>query len=452
MSLADMIKTARAAQQAIHDYDQRATDKLVRAIGKAIFDNAEMLAREAVTETRMGVYEDKVAKNRGKSRAIWNDLKDKRSVDVIRVDDKNKIIEVAKPMGVVGSITPTTNPIVTPMANAMFALKGRNSIIVAPHPRAKRCSAHAVDLMNEALSKLGAPEGLIQIIREPSIELTKELMRSVDVVVATGGMAMVREAYSCGKPAFGVGAGNTPVIVDRNIDFAEAAAKIIAGRKYDNGIICSGEQLVIAHRDDYATVAAELVKAGGFLVSDSDAKARLRAILFPDNGPLNGHVVGAPCHAIADMAKISIPQGTSVLVVEVGAISEGDPLYREKMCPVLALTSYESFDEAIHIARTSLLHEGAGHTAAIHSKDDAQIERAGIVLPISRLVVNAPSSTTAGGSLQNGFAPTTTLGCGSWGNNSISENVTYKHLINVSRIGFFDADRRVPTDDEIWAE
>ncbi|WP_425449056.1 aldehyde dehydrogenase family protein [Dethiothermospora halolimnae] len=446
----EMIKKAKVAQQRFEQYDQKQVDELVRVIGKVVYDNAEMLARMAVDETRMGVYEDKVAKNKGKARVIWNDIKSKKSVGVINRDEESNVIEIAKPIGVVGAVTPTTNPIVTPMCNAMFALKGRNSIIIAPHPRAKKCSGKTVELINEKLKELNAPENLIQIIEEPSIEKTNELMKSVDVVVATGGMGMVKAAYSSGKPAFGVGAGNVQVIVDRNIDFYDAASKIITGRSFDNGIICSGEQTIIAHEDDYEDVIKAFEDQGCYLVRDPEEKDKLRKTIFK-GGHMNKDVVGQSTSKIAEMAGVNIPKDTKIILLEADGIGEEDDLCREKMCPVMSTFIYKDIDEAINIAKTNLELEGNGHSAAVHSESLENIEKVGKSLCVSRLVVNAPSATTAGGSLTNGFSPTTTLGCGSWGNNSISENFTFKHLLNISRIGLLQEDKEVPSDDEIWA-
>lgn len=450
MTVQQMIENARAAQKQFEGYTQEQVDAMVKNIAKVVYDNAEMLAKMAVEETGMGVYDHKVAKNRGKSKVIWNDLKDKKSVGIINRDEENKLVEVAKPMGVVGAVTPTTNPIVTPMCNAMFALKGRNAIVVAPHPRAKKCSAKTVELMNAELAKLGAPANLIQIIEAPSIDKTNELMNEVDVVVATGGMGMVKSAYSSGKPAYGVGAGNVQVVVDRDVDFNEAAQKIITGRTFDNGIICSGEQTIIAHEDDYETVMKAFEDNGAYLVRDGADRDKFRSVIF-DHGHMNKDVVGQSPARIAEMAGVSIPEGTKVILLEAAGIGAEDDLCKEKMCPVMSTFKYKNIDEGIKIARTNLELEGSGHSAAIHSNNMENIEKAGLGLSVSRLVVNAPSATTAGGSLTNGFAPTTTLGCGSWGNNSISENFTYKHLINVSRIGLLNTDVKVPTDDEIWA-
>lgn len=443
----DMMAKARIAQKEFETYSQQQVDDIVRAIGKIVYDNAEELARDAVEETRMGVYEDKVLKNKGKSRNIWNNLKDKRSIGVISDKDEDGIIKVAKPVGVVGSVTPTTNPVVTPMCNAMFALKGGNAIICAPHPRSKNVSTKTVALMNGEIRKLGGPENLIQIISEPSLERTQELMRSCDVLVATGGPAMVQAAYSSGKPSYGVGPGNVQVIIDTDVDFNETAEKVITGRAFDNGIICSGEQSVIAHKDQYQAVIESFITHGAYYIEDQAIADKLRAVLFVD-GHINGDVVGQSVQSIADMAGIEVPEETRVILVKSNG-AEDDILRKEKMCPVMVAFEYEDFDDAVAIARFNLELEGAGHSAAIHSKNDAHISQAGLALPISRLVVNEPSSITAGGSLQNGFAPTTTLGCGSWGNNSISENLDYKHLINVSRIGY-KKEAAAPSDDEIW--
>lgn len=445
-----LIENARVAQKAIENYTQEQVDLLVREIGKTVYDNAEMLAKMAVEETRMGVYEHKVAKNKGKSKTIWNDLKDKKSVGMISRNEVTNIVEIAKPIGVVGAVTPTTNPIVTPMCNAMFAIKGRNAIVVAPHPRAKNCSAKTVELINERLEKLGAPKNLIQIIEEPSIEATNALMQLADVVVATGGMAMVKAAYSSGKPAFGVGAGNVQVIVDRDVDFAVTAQRIIDGRTFDNGIICSGEQTVITHKDDYKAVVEAFLANGAYLATDAEEIEKFKAAIFHE-GHMNKDAVGQSPATIAQMAGVSIPEGTRVILLPSENYGENELLCKEKMCPVLTLLKYDTFEEAVKIAKTNLEVEGNGHSAAIHSNNFDHIKVAGETLSVSRLVVNAPSSTTAGGSFFNGFSPTTTLGCGSWGNNSISENFTYKHLINISRIGLLREDVKVLDDEQIWA-
>ena len=450
-TIAEMIAKAREAQAIFErDFDQKRTDQVVRAIGKVVFDNAEMLAREAVDETRMGVYEDKVAKNKGKSKGVWYDLKGKQSMGIVSVDPVTDLITIWKPVGVVAAITPPTNPIVTPMSKTMFALKGKNAIIVAPHPRSKKCSAHTVALINEAIAKFGVPKNLVQCIEEPSIELTQELMRAVDVVLATGGMPMVKSAYSSGKPSYGVGAGNVQVIIDRGVDYNKAAATIIQGRIFDNGIICSGEQSFIYPKEDREKILDAFKSNGAYIVPDADHDKMVNA-LFAD-GKIAGDVVGQSVKYIADKAGIKIPDGTRVLVVEAHGVAQADLISKEKMCPVLAAFPYDKFEEAIDIARTNLHFEGNGHSAGVHSNNEEHIRMVGMGLTVSRVVVNAPVSTTAGGAMASGLACTNTLGCGTWGNNTLSENLTYKHLLNTTRVARLSPKVHIPTDEELWAE
>ena len=449
----ELVEKAKVAQKELESYTQEEVNAIVKVIAKTVYDNADELAKMAVEETRMGVYEDKFAKNMGKAKTIYNNLADKKSVGIIGRDDEKGLIFVAKPVGVVAAVTPTTNPIVTPMCNSMFALKGANPIIIAPHPRSQKSSAKTIDLILEAIKVQGVkcPDNAIQIIRESTIARTGELMRAVDVVLATGGMGVVKEAYSSGKPSFGVGAGNVQVIIDEGVDYADATAKIIAGRKFDNGIICSGEQTIIAPRKDYDEIMAAAVANGAFYIDDEAVIDKFRQIIFV-NGTINKDVVGQSVQTIAKLAEVDVPLDTKVIVLKANGIGAQDLLCKEKMCPVMASFAYDTFEEAVEIAQTNLDLEGRGHTAGIHSNNKEHIDYAGVKLTISRLVVNAPTSTTAGGSLMNGLAPTTTLGCGTWGNNAISENLDYKHLLNISRIATVIEGIKVPTDEEIWAK
>ena len=444
-----LVAKARAAQKVIETYDQEKTDKIVRMFAKVIFDNADPLAKMAVEETGMGVYEDKIKKNQGKSRIIWNHLKGKKSMGILRYIEEEGIVEVAKPMGVVGAVTPCTNPIVTPMCNAMFAVKGKNVIIIAPHPRGKKCAKRIKELYDAELVKMGVPTDIFQVIEEPSIELTNELMKAVDVVIATGGMAMVKSAYSSGKPSFGVGAGNVQCLIDKGYDLSVCVPKIIAGRIFDNGIICSGEQTAIAHKDDFEPMLAEFEKNGAYIVRDKDEMDRLRETLSP-GGKLNKDAVGASVAKLADMAGFKVPEVCKLLVVVPEKYGESEQFAREKMCPVIAAYPYSTWPEGVGIALANLEVEGKGHSASIHSDNKMHVEYAMDILPVSRIVVNQICSTMNGGSFFNGLNPTTTLGCGSWGNNSISENLSYKHLINVSRIAYVKPGAVQPSDDEIW--
>lgn len=446
-----LVEQAREAQAVFETFPQERVDAIVRDFAKYVYDNAEALAGMAHRETGLGVYADKVLKAKGKSRVIWNNLKGKKSRGIIGEDADLGLVLVAKPMGVVGAVCPVTNPIVTPMCNAMFALKAGNAVIFAPHPKADDSTWHLTREYQRIVREHGGPEHLVQAVRRGSVQTTQTLMKAVDVVVATGGGAMVKSAYSSGKPSFGVGAGNVPVIIDRGVDLDDAVGKIVAGAAFDNGIICSHEQFVLAPREQYRETIDAFCATGQVWFSDDPAEVeRVRAVVF-DHGHLNKDVVGRPAHEIGARAGLAVPESARIILVPADGAGEADILAKEKLCPVVAILPYDSFEDAVAMAKANLIVEGAGHSAALHSNDDAHIRAMGVALPISRLVVNQSSALTAGGSLTNGFAPTTTLGCGSWGGNSISENLDYKHLMNVSRIGNLITHRPVPTDAEIWA-
>ena len=447
----ELVTQAREAQAAFEWFSQEQVDAIVKGIGKYVYDHADSLARMAVDETGIGVYEDKILKNKGKARVIWNNLKDKKSRGVIGEDVEANMVLVAKPMGVVGAVTPVTNPIVTPMCNAMFALKAGNAVIFAPHPKAEQCTERLTREFMKVVKANGGPDHLVQMVKNGSIEATQELMKVVDVVVATGGGAMVKSAYSSGRPSFGVGAGNVPVIIDRDVNIRDAVDKIVAGASFDNGIICSHEQFVFAPVERYEETLKAFEDTGKvWFTEDEDQIQRLRDVVFP-GGRLNKDVVGRSPREIGALAGIDVPEAIRIILLPARGAGVDDVLAKEKLCPVVAILRYQTFDEAVENARANLLVEGAGHSAALHSNNEANIRSAGEGLPVSRLVVNQACALTAGGSLTNGFAPTTTLGCGSWGGNSISENLDYKHLMNVSRIGKVITNRKVPTDAEIWA-
>ena len=451
VSIQEQVSKARLAQIEYESFNQDQVDAIVRDIGKFVFDNAELLARMAVDETEMGSYEDKVLKNKGKARVIWNNLKNKKSRGVIGEDKDTNLVFVAKPMGVVAAVTPVTNPIVTPMCNGMFALKTGNAVIFASHPKAQKCAEYLTSEFMKIVRSHNGPDDLIQVVTNGSVEKTQQLMQSADVVVATGGGAMVKSAYSSGKPSFGVGAGNVPVIIDRDIDLKNAVGKIVDGASFDHGIICSHEQFVIAPEEDFDKTIELFLNTGKVWFTDDKKQIqKLREVVFQD-GYLNKDVVGKSASDVGKMAGIDVPESSRLILLPADGSGIEDVLAKEKLCPVIAIVPYSSFEDAVNMAKANLLVEGAGHSAALHSNNDENIQKAGVELPISRLVVNQPSSTSAGGSLTNGFAPTTTLGCGSWGGNSISENLDYKHLMNVSRIGKVISDKKVPTDDEIWA-
>ncbi len=408
-----------------------------------------MLAKMAVDETRMGVYEDKIKKNKGKSKAVWAKLKGVKSRGIIEYDDIEGIVKVAKPIGVIGVVAPTTNPTMTPMQNAMVALKGGNAIIVGPHPRAKKTGVETVRLMREALKEVGAPEDLIQIVEEPTVEISNLLMSECDACISTGGPAMVKAAYSSGKPAFGVGAGNVQTLVDQDIDIAEAAKKIVTSRIYDNGVLCTCEQCVHVHRSQFDEMAAELVKNGAFYIhEDADVDA-LRKGMFP-SGSINKDVVGATPQFIASTAGLECPEDAKLLLVKIEKYGKDEYLAKEKLCPVLAIRAYDTWEEAVDVAVANLKNEGAGHSSIVHSNNKEHVEYAAELLPVSRVGVNMIGSSGLGGGLDNGLNPTATLGCGTWGNNSISENLWWHNLVNIARIAYVNPNKKIPTDEEIW--
>lgn len=456
MALVDYIQgltdNGQAAQKVFAGYTQEQVDAVVRDIGKAVYDNAEVLARLAIDETKMGKYEDKVMKNKGKSMAVWNHLKTKKSVGIIGYIEERGIVEVAKPMGVVGAIMPVTNPTMTPMQNSMIALKGGNAIIIAPHPSGKKSGIETVKTMRAALKALNAPEDLIQYIDvDPAdaVDASGLLMSLADVCVATGGAGMVKAAYSAGKPAYGVGPGNMQCIMDTDADIKDAVPKIIKGRIYDNGILCTCEQTVICHESKLEEIVAEFEKNGGYYVRERKDVDQLRDTIFPE-GRLNKKAVGLSAPALAELAGLKAPEGTLVIIAKAEGAGKRDFLSKEKMFPVLAAYTYKTWEEAVNIALANLEYEGKGHSSVIHSFTKEHIEYAGNKLPVSRLLINGVGSLGVGGAYTNGFTPTGTLGCGTWGNNSISDNLDYKHLINISRIGYTNPNAKIPTPDEVW--
>ncbi len=443
------IERAQKAQAEFETMSQEQVDLAVKTIGKVVYENAEFLAEIAVEETGMGNVPDKIAKNKQKAGIVWNNLRGKKSRGILETNEETGITTIAKPMGVIAAITPCTNPIVTPMSNAMFALKCGNAIIITPHHKALKCSTKTVDMINEELKKLGYPEYLIQILDQQSRENTRNLISSADVVIATGGAGMVNAAYSSGRPALGVGAGNVQCIIDQGYDYKEAVPKIITGRTYDYGIICSGEQSVICPEQDFEGIMAEFEKHGGYVVRKPQELEGIRQALFADGKP-NRHSVGQSPAKIAELAGIQIPEGTKIIVAVADGTGLTDPLGGEKMAPVISAYKYKDLAEGVNIARENLEKEGKGHSVAFHSDSEEHIQYVGTQLCVSRFVINQISASSAGGSYYNGLAPTNTLGCGSWGHNSISENLDYKHLMNVSRIARYMPDNHVPTEEELW--
>jgi succinate-semialdehyde dehydrogenase len=446
----ELVARSRAAQEKFAFATQEQADAAAKAICKVIYDNAEKLGPMAAEDTGMGDPVDKIAKCRNKSALIWYDIKDKKTVGVIERNEELRMLKIAKPMGVVASIIPATNPVVTPMSNAAFALKTRNSIVFSPHPRAIKLTKLIVDMFRAELAKLGLPEDLVLGVENVSIESSAELMGEADVIVATGGMAMVKAAYSSGKPAYGVGQGNVQCIVDDDVDLADAAKMIVEGRAFDCGLICLGEQTAFVPESKFDTFVGEMQKNGAYYISDPEKIAKIRESMFPNHGPINRGIVGKSAMQIAEKLGLDVPTGTRVIMVKVDAIGRNEDLCREKMAPILAVKGYDTFENGMAMLLENLNFEGKGHSICIHSNNAEHVEYAGIMAPVSRVVVNQPSGTTGGGSPTNGFIPTTTLGCGSWGNNSFSGNFTYKLLMNATRVGYPYEKSYLPDVEEAW--
>lgn len=437
MTVKELIARSKAAQEQFQFATQEQADAAARAICKVVYDNAEMLGPMAAEESRMGNEPDKIAKCRNKSALIWESLKGKKSCDIINRIEERRMLEVAKPVGVVASIIPSTNPVVTPMSNGAFALKCRCSVIFAPHPRAVKCTELLVKMFREELAKLGLPEDLVQGLgTEVSNEMTNELMASADMIVATGGMGMVKAAYSSGKPAIGVGQGNVQCIIDEDADMADAVGKVIIGRAFDNGLICLGEQTVFVPEAKEAEFLAEMKKQGGCLIEGEENVNALREGLFPEGGAFSRVVVGMYADQVAKELGLDAPEGTRVLIAKAKATGAGDVLCREKLCPVMAYMTYQKFEEGVQMMLENLDHEGKGHSVCIHSNTPEHVEYLAIKAPVSRCIVNQPSGTTGGGSPTNGFTATTTLGCGTWGNNSFAGNLNYEQFLNITRVGY----------------
>lgn len=445
----EMLEKARAAQAEIENYTQEQVDALVKIIGRTIYDHAEILAAEAVEETHFGRVDSKIYKQKKAAAAAWFYLRDKKSVGIIENDTMNKVVTFAKPVGVVACLAPSTNPTSTVASNGMNIIKCRNSTIVSPHPGAKNVTIHGVRLINEALREAGAPDNLIQVIEEPGMDKTKELMQKSDVIVATGGHAMVKSAYSSGRPSFGVGQGNVQVIIaDDYKDYDKAALTIVGGRAYDNGIPCTGEQALHFLKEDYDRVVEAFTKAKVAMIPDDRAEG-LAGLLFKEDGAINPKYVGMKPAKLAKELGFEVPGDSEVLIFNSRGLGRTNLLCREKLCPVIQLFPYESFEEGVEAARSNLLWEGAGHTSVIYTEDEKKAEYAGGKLPVGRLLVNQAGGAASGGNYINGLEPTMSLGCGSWGNNSISENLTYRHLMNVTKLAYYH-DCTMPPLDEVW--
>ena len=443
-ALQERMRIMRAAQREFSKFTQEQVDHIFFEAAMAANKARIPLAKMAVEETGMGVMEDKVIKNHYASEYIYHAYRNTKTVGVIEQDDAFGIKKIAEPIGLVAAVIPTTNPTSTAIFKALLCLKTRNAILISPHPRAKKCTAEAARIVYEAAVKAGAPEGIIGCIEYPSLELTGELMHEADIILATGGPGMVHAAYSSGKPALGVGAGNTPVIIDETADIKLAVSSVIHSKTFDNGMICASEQSVTVLDGIYDEVRAEFERRGCYFLKGDELDKVRHTILI--NGALNAKIVGQSAHTIAQLAGVDVPEETKILIGEVESVELSEEFAHEKLSPVLAMYHAKDFDEALDKAEKLVCDGGHGHTASlyIHPAQKEKIMKHAERMEACRIVINTPSSFGGIGDLYNfKMAPSLTLGCGTWGGNSVSENVGVKHLLNVKTV----AERR---ENMLW--
>ena len=442
--LNEKLKLMREAQEIFSTYSQEKVDKIFRAAAVAANQARIYLAKMAVEETGMGVVEDKVIKNNYAAEYIYNKYKNEKTCGVIEEDKAFGYKVVAEPLGIIAAVIPTTNPTSTAVFKTLIALKTRNAIIISPHPRAKKCTIEASRIVLEAAVKAGAPENIIGWIDTPTLELTNTVMQEADCILATGGPGMVKAAYSSGKPALGVGAGNTPVIIDDTADIESAVSSIIHSKTFDNGMICASEQSVTALSSIYDKVKAEFIKRGCYILTPKELDKVRKTIII--NGSLNAKIVGQTAETIAELSGIKVPANTKILIGEVESVDPSEEFAHEKLSPVLALYKADTFDEAIKKAERLVADGGYGHTSSLYVNvnETEKIRKHYEAMKTCRILINTPSSHGGIGDLYNfKLAPSLTLGCGSWGGNSVSDNVGIKNLLNYKKV----AERR---ENMLW--
>ena len=434
--LMSTLETVRKAQAEFAKFTQEHVDELFYKAAMAINANRIPLAQMAAEETRMGLVEDKVIKNHFASEYIYNKYRDVKTCGVIHEDLSAGIQHIAEPIGVIAAVVPTTNPTSTACFKALMAIKTRNAVVFAPHPRAKGCTNRTAEIIRETIEAAGAPKGLIAWIDQPSLELTNTLMREADLILATGGPGMVKSAYSSGTPAIGVGAGNTPVVFHKTCNIEMAVNSLLMSKTFDNGVICASEQSIIVDESIYTRVRSELSKRGALILNKKQLDMVRETIII--DGHLNANIVGQPAWKIAELAGFEVPKDTKVLVGEVTDPTLAEPFAHEKLSVVLAMYKSTSHQEAVETAEILVNHSGLGHTSAIYADElraEADIQMMANRIRTTTFLINQPTAHGAIGDLFNfAVAPSLTLGCGSWGNNSVSENVGPKHLINIKTV------------------
>lgn len=449
-----LINRSREAQKQIENYTQEQVDELIRAMVWSVAKPgmAEEIAQFTVDETQLGNYDGKFLKIQRKTRATLMDIINDKSVGILEEDPERAIVKIAKPMGVIGALSPSTNPEATPVIKSIHAVKGRNSIIVAPHPRAKLTNKKICDLMREAIVKCGAPADLVQAIEIPSLELTNELMAQCDRVLATGGGAMVNAAYSSGTPALGVGVGNAVITVDDTADLDDAAEKIRISKTLDLAASCSSDNSVILVESIYEEMISKLKDKGGFLVNEEE-KQKLKETLWDEEGHLNTAIVAQPAEKIADMANIEIPEGTGFYIVPETGWGKEFPFSGEKLSVIMALYRASDIEHAIELTNNIQAYQGQGHSCGIYSNSDENIMKLANSTKTSRVMVNQPQAASNSGNLWNGMRQTFSLGCGSWGGNGTNNNISWRDLINETWVSKpLSQTKELISDEELFGD
>jgi len=453
LEIQGLIKRSRAAQKQIENYTQEQVDALIRAIvwAAARPGFAEKVAESAVKETGLGNYEGKYNKIFRKTRAALLDIINDKSVGIIEEDKARNIVKIAKPIGVIGALSPSTNPEATPVLKSMAAIKGRNSIIVAPHPRAKLTNKMVVDAMRAALVTYGAPADLIIGIETPSIEKTSELMKQCDRVLATGGNPMVKAAYSSGTPALGVGVGNAVITVDEGVDLKDVAQKIRMSKTVDLAASCSADNSIVVMEKVYDELLKNLEAEGGYIVSPEEKK-KLQAAMWED-GHINVAIVAQTAEKIASVAGFSIPAGKTFLMVPETGYGAEFPFSGEKLSVVLTVYKAKNIDQAIEITNGAQAYQGQGHSCGIYSNNEEHIMKLAFATKTSRVIVNQPQGLSNSGNLWNGMRQTLSLGCGSWGGNATNNNITWRDLINESWVARpLAKNKELPSDEQLFGD
>lgn len=446
-----LIARARKAQEIADGFSQEKVDELVKAVAWAIVkeENSKNIAQLAIDESKLGYYEAKYIKLQKKVRGALRDIKDVKSVGVIETDGKKGLMKIAKPAGVIGAVVPCTNPEATPVIKAIFAIKGRNAVVFSPHPRTKKTNKLIVDIMRDALKRHGAPEDLLITAENPTIEISNEVMKQCDLIVATGGSPMVKAAYSSGKPAYGVGVGNAVVVVDETCDIADAARKVMISKTFDYATSCSADNSLVIQEGIYNEFVKALKKEGGYLVS-AEEKVRLRNAMWVD-GHLNPDIIAQPAQKIAGLAGIETGDDIKFIMVPEEGIGKDYPFSGEKLSVVVTLFKYQTFEEAVEKVNSITGYMGKGHSCGIHSFNEDHIMKLALNTKTSRVMVRQATSAGNSGNWDNGMPFTLTLSCGTWGGNIASENITWKHMINTTWVSS-PIEPVIPTDEELFGE